>query len=218
MAVRIRLKRMGRAHRPFYRVCAIDRHSPRDGRVLEELGTYDTSIADTDARAILKNDRVDYWLSVGAQPSDRCAVLIKKYGTDGTHAEIQHQAMLKLAEPRQVPAPGTPASLPKKAEEAKTEEPAAKEAKTEEPAAKEAKAEKPAAKEAKAEKPAAKEAKAEKPTAKEAKADKPAAGAKEAVTKEAEPEAKDAEPAAKAAETTAKVTETTEKASEESKS
>ena len=181
MAVRIRLKRMGRAHRPFYRLCAIDRHSPRDGRVLEELGTYDTSIADTDARTVLKNDRIDYWLSVGAQPSDRCAVLIKKYGTDGTHAEIQQQAQLRLAEPRQVPASGTPASLPKKAEEAKTEEPAAKEAKAEEAVTKEAEPE------AKAEETAAKDA-------------KPAVKDAEPAAKDAEPAAKDAEPAEKASE------------------
>jgi len=122
VAVRIRLKRIGRTHRPFYRVCAIDRHTPRDGRVLEELGTYDTTVADTDARAILKNDRIDYWLSVGAKPSDRMAVLIKKYGSSGTHLEKQQQALQKLAEPKQVPDPGAPASLPKKAEEAKAEE------------------------------------------------------------------------------------------------
>ncbi len=122
MAVRIRLKRLGRAHRPFYRVCAIDRHTPRDGRVLEELGTYDTSVANTDARAILKKDRIDYWLSVGAQPSDNVAVLIKKYGTDGTHLEQQEQAMHKLAEPKPIADPGPPASLPKKAEEPKAKE------------------------------------------------------------------------------------------------
>jgi len=149
VAVRIRLKRMGRTHRPFYRVCAIDRHTPRDGRVLEELGTYDTSVADTDARAILKKERIDYWLSVGAQPSDRVAVLIKKYGTDGTHADSQQQALLKLSEPKQVPTPGTPASLPKKPEEpaAIAAEPATKTAesatKTTESAAKAAESETP---------------------------------------------------------------------------
>jgi small subunit ribosomal protein S16 len=116
---------MGRTHRPFYRVCAIDRHSPRDGRILEELGTYDTSVADTDARVVLKKDRIDYWLSVGAQPSDRMAVLIKKYGSSGTHVEKQQQALQILAEPKQVPDPGPPASLAKKAQEAKAAEPAA---------------------------------------------------------------------------------------------
>ena len=199
MAVRIRLKRMGRAHRPFYRVCAIDRHSPRDGRVLEELGTYDTSIADTDARTVLKKDRIDYWLGVGAQPSDRCAVLIKKYGTDGTHTENQQQALLKLAAPKQVPAPGTPASLPKKVEEAKakTEDTGTGDTGTGDTGTKDAKTEEAAAKDAK---PAAGDA-------------KPSTGAKEA-----EPVAKAKEPVAKAEETATKDAEPEAKASEESKS
>ena len=121
MAVRIRLKKMGRTHRPFYRVCAMDRHAPRDGRALEELGIYDPSIAHTDARAVLNKERIDYWLSVGAQPSDKMSVLIKKYGTDGTHLEQQQAALLKLAEPRVLPDPGSPASLPKKQEVAATD-------------------------------------------------------------------------------------------------
>ena len=130
MAVRIRLKRFGRTHRPFYRVCAIDRQTPRDGRVLEELGTYDTSVANTDARAILKKDRIDYWLSVGAKPSDKVGVLIKKYGSGGTHLEKQQQALHKLAEPKQIADPGPPASLPKE-----TEEPQAEKAQAEQTAA-----------------------------------------------------------------------------------
>ena len=86
---------------------------PRDGRVLEELGTYDPRVPETDARAILKAERVDYWLSVGAQPSDNVAVLIKKYGTNGTHVAAQKAALEKLAQPKVVPDPGAPASLPK---------------------------------------------------------------------------------------------------------
>ena len=50
---------MGRKHRPFFRLCAMDVRKPRDGRVLEELGIYDPMVADTDARAILKSDRID---------------------------------------------------------------------------------------------------------------------------------------------------------------
>jgi small subunit ribosomal protein S16 len=219
VAVRIRLKRMGRAHRPFYRVCAIDRHAPRDGRVLEELGTYDTSIVDTDARTVLKKDRIDYWLGVGAQPSDRCAVLIKKYGTDGTHAENQQQALLKLAVPKQVPAPGTPASLPKKAEEAKakTEDTGTGDTGTGDTGTKKATTKKATTKDAKAEEAAAKDAKPEAGDA------EPATGAKEAVIKEAvikeaEPVAKAKEPVAKAEETATKDAEPEAKASEESKS
>ena len=123
---------MGRTHRPYYRICAIDRRSPRDGRVLEELGSYDPSITDTDARAILNTDRIDYWLGVGAQPSNKVAVLIKKYGTGGTHVDQQKAALDKLAQPRVVPEPGAPASKPKPAAEPA---PAAAEAAAEEPAA-----------------------------------------------------------------------------------
>lgn len=113
MSVRIRMKKMGRAHCPYFRICATDKRAPRDGRVLEELGTYDPRVPETDARAILRADRVDYWLSVGAQPSEKVAVLIKKYGTNGTHVDAQKAALERLAQPRTVPDPGAPASLPK---------------------------------------------------------------------------------------------------------
>ena len=89
MSVRIRMKKMGRKHRPFYRICAMDIRVPRDGRVLEELGTYDPMVPETDARAMLNAERIKYWLSVGAQPSDKVGVLIKKYGAEGTHVEAQ---------------------------------------------------------------------------------------------------------------------------------
>ncbi|MEC7501453.1 MAG: 30S ribosomal protein S16, partial [Planctomycetota bacterium] len=75
MAVRIRMKKLGRKHRPFFRICAVDSRAPRDGRVLEELGTYDPMIPETDARAALNNERFAYWLGVGAQMSDRVKVL-----------------------------------------------------------------------------------------------------------------------------------------------
>ena len=97
MAVRIRLKRLGRTHRPFYRVCAMDGRSPRDGRVIEELGIYDPMVPETDARAILKGERIDYWLGVGAKPTRKVDVLIKKYGTDGTHLAAQAEALGRLS-------------------------------------------------------------------------------------------------------------------------
>ncbi len=120
MAVRIRMKKMGRTHRAFFRVCAFDQNAPRDGKALEELGTYDPSVPDSDARAVLNGERISYWLSVGAQPSEKVAVLIKKYGKDGTHLEKQKAALEKLAAPKVVPDPGAPASKFKK----KGEEPA----------------------------------------------------------------------------------------------
>jgi len=95
----------------------MDQHVPRGGRVLEELGTYDPTVADTDARAILRKERIDYWLSVGAQPTDNVRVLIKKYGTAGTHLDKQEAALDRLAQPRAVPDPGPPASVAKSIEE-----------------------------------------------------------------------------------------------------
>ncbi|KAA5544460.1 30S ribosomal protein S16 [Roseiconus nitratireducens] len=132
MAVRIRLKKMGRTHRPFFRVCAMDQRSPRDGRVIEELGFYDPMLPETDARAQLKADRIDHWLSVGAQPSEKVAVLIKKYGTEGTHLEAQKEALERLGKRKEyTPAPQ---EAPKPAAEAKAEEPAEEAAAEETPA------------------------------------------------------------------------------------
>ncbi len=112
MAVAIRMKRMGRKNRAFYRICATDRRSPRDGRVIEVLGTYDPSVPDTDARCLLDNERVAYWLSVGAQPSDAVRVLVKKYGKNGTRLKEMEQARAKLSMPRVVPEAGEPVFVP----------------------------------------------------------------------------------------------------------
>jgi small subunit ribosomal protein S16 len=79
VAVRIRMKMMGRKHRHYFRIVAIDGRQPRDGRIIEELGSYDPMIKETDARVQLKPDRIKYWMSVGAKPSERVAVLFKKY-------------------------------------------------------------------------------------------------------------------------------------------
>jgi small subunit ribosomal protein S16 len=73
------MKQLGRKHRPYYRIVAIDGRQPRDGRIIEELGSYDPMVKDTDARVKLKPDRIKYWLSVGATASEKTAVLIRKY-------------------------------------------------------------------------------------------------------------------------------------------
>ena len=96
MTVRIRMKKMGRHRRPFFRLCAIDSRCPRDGKVIEELGYYDPLVRDTDARAILKGERIAYWISVWAQPSEKATALIKKYGVNGTHLEAQKAALEKI--------------------------------------------------------------------------------------------------------------------------
>mgnify|MGYP001581820001 CR=1 FL=1 len=79
----------------------MDVRAPRDGKAIEELGYYDPLVKDTDARAVLKPERIDYWLGVGAQPSEKVRVLIKKYGTNGTHLNQQQAALerLKSAKP-----------------------------------------------------------------------------------------------------------------------
>jgi len=88
----LRLKRLGRRHRPFYRLNAMDKRSPRDGRVLEELGFYDP-IAPEEKQLNLKADRVTYWLSVGAQPSDTARSLIRRAGIEVKPSERAERAI-----------------------------------------------------------------------------------------------------------------------------
>jgi small subunit ribosomal protein S16 len=73
------MKRMGRIHRPYYRIVAIDHRQPRDGRVLEELGTYDPMVVDKENRVTLIPDRIKYWQSVGAIASEKVSIFLKKY-------------------------------------------------------------------------------------------------------------------------------------------
>ena len=80
MAVKLRLKRMGRRHLPCYRLNAIDSRAPRDGRVIEELGLYDPLQKEPDKQISIKRERIEYWLSVGAQPSKTVASLLEKAG------------------------------------------------------------------------------------------------------------------------------------------
>src|SRR5262245_49665269 len=124
------MKKMGKAHRAFFRICATDKRAPRDGRVLEEIGTYDPSVPETDARARFNLERVDYWLGVGAKPSEKVAILIKKYGSKGTHIDAQKKALEKLSAPKSVASAGPAVSKPKKERDAeaakKAEEEAAK--------------------------------------------------------------------------------------------
>ena len=76
--VRIRLRRMGAKKKPFYRIVVADQRSPRDGRFIENIGTYDPM---TDPPTVeIKGERASHWLTVGAQPSDAVARLLKKTG------------------------------------------------------------------------------------------------------------------------------------------
>ncbi|MCG3179868.1 MAG: 30S ribosomal protein S16 [Phycisphaerae bacterium] len=80
MAVKLRLKRFGRRHRAYYRLNAIDGRSPRDGRVIEQLGTYDPIEKDPAKAVQVDRERVEYWLGVGAVPSQTVAKLLNKQG------------------------------------------------------------------------------------------------------------------------------------------
>ena len=75
----IRLARGGAKKRPFYRVVAADKRMPRDGRFIEQLGTFDPRAAKGSIN--LKIDRVDHWLNVGAQPSNTVKGIIKQFRT-----------------------------------------------------------------------------------------------------------------------------------------
>ncbi len=80
MAVKIRLSRKGTKKRPFYRVVVTDSRNPRDGRFIEQIGTYDPKC--DPAAFKIKADRLEYWLSVGAQPSRTVRDLLKKNGIE----------------------------------------------------------------------------------------------------------------------------------------
>jgi small subunit ribosomal protein S16 len=120
--VRIRMKSFGRRHRPFFRICAMDSRSPRDGRAIEELGHYDPMVRNVDARTVLKKGRIRYWLSVGAQPSEKVQALLKRHGVKkpapGEPWELPEEAV-PAAVPAPVPAqaaspgaPGEPGTVP----------------------------------------------------------------------------------------------------------
>ena len=87
MAVSIRLKRLGRTNRPHWRICATDKRSARDGRVLEELGHYDPLLPDAD-RIRIRRDRVCHWLKAGATASDTVAQLLSHVGLDARGNDI----------------------------------------------------------------------------------------------------------------------------------
>ena len=160
MAVKIRLKRMGKIRQPYYRVVVVDGRKKRDGRVIEEIGKYHPK--EEPSFIEITSDRAQYWLGVGAQPSEAVAALLKitgdwqKFkglpGTEGTlkvkdpkrdKTELFNEALKDAANE-----PKAEAVTKKKAEkkaEPKAEEPKAEEPKAEEPAAEEPKVEEPAA-------------------------------------------------------------------------
>ena len=85
MAVRLRLRRLGRRHLPFYRIAAVDKRRARDSRVLEDLGHFDPIQKEEDKQVVLNEDRTKYWLSVGAQPSERVHSILRAKGIVSSH-------------------------------------------------------------------------------------------------------------------------------------
>ncbi len=84
MAVKIRLARFGRNKVPFYHIVATDSRNRRDSKFLEKLGTYNPLLNDDNAeKIVIKKDRAEYWLGVGAIPTDRAALLMIKAGVKG---------------------------------------------------------------------------------------------------------------------------------------
>ena len=148
VAVKIRLKRMGKIRTAIYRVVVMDSRTKRDGRAIEEIGKYDPtqepSLIDIDM------DRASYWLGQGAQPTEAVAALLKKY-EDGTLRVAEPKPSKKDLYEAAVAAAGkssddaSGATTPKKRAAKKAEEPTAQEAPAEEPKAEEAPAEEPVA-------------------------------------------------------------------------
>jgi small subunit ribosomal protein S16 len=80
MAVKLRLKRLGRVHRSVYRLSAMEGRNPRDGRVLEELGLYDPANRSASEQVKLNRERIEFWLERGAVPSDTVRRLLRNGG------------------------------------------------------------------------------------------------------------------------------------------
>lgn len=150
MAVKIRLKRLGKIRAPYYRVVVADSRTKRDGRAIEEIGKYhpteEPSLIDIDS------ERAQYWLGVGAQPSEQVLALLKvtgdwqKFkglpGAEGTlkvaEPKADKKAAFDAASKESLDEPTKDATTPKKKAAKKTEEPAADEAAATEAAAPEA--------------------------------------------------------------------------------
>ena len=80
MSLKLRLARAGTTKRPYYHVVVADSRSPRDGRFIEKVGTYDPKLSDDAKRVSLVTERIQHWLSVGAQPTDRVLRFLDKAG------------------------------------------------------------------------------------------------------------------------------------------
>ena len=184
MATKIRLSRGGAKKRPFYRIVVADSRSPRDGRFIERVGTYNPMVAkDHPERIVLKEDRIKHWLAHGALPTDRVArflgaadIIEKPVHAEQTKQHLPKEKTLERIREKQ--------EAQKAAQEAAAAEAAETAASAPTPTVSETVAEEAPAEEAKAEEAPAEEAKAEESPAEEAKAEEaPAEEEKEAKAK-----------------------------------
>ena len=98
MAVGIRLKRMGRRNRPFYRICVMDQHTRRDGRAIEELGFYDPVNPEKGKHFEINEEPARYWISQGAQPTETVASFLKDRGITVRSRAEKRRAKKKAAQ------------------------------------------------------------------------------------------------------------------------
>ncbi len=150
MALKIRLSRGGAKKRPFYHVVVADSRSPRDGRFIERVGTYNPMVPKDHAeRLTLKEERIQYWMGVGALPTDRVARFLADAGL-GEKPSVPEQtkqhlpkakAQERMKEAEEAKAAAVEAAAAAPAEEAPVEEAPAEKAATEEAPAEEAPAE-----------------------------------------------------------------------------
>ena len=90
MSLKIRLTRAGAKKRPYYHIVIADSRSPRDGRFIERVGAYNPMVDKTHAeRLVLKNERIEHWLKVGAQPTDRVARFLGDAGLIAKRAQSE---------------------------------------------------------------------------------------------------------------------------------
>jgi small subunit ribosomal protein S16 len=145
VAVKIRLKRLGKIRAPYYRIVVADSRTKRDGRVIEEIGKYHPT--EEPSFIEVNSERAQYWLSVGAQPTEQVAALLKLTGDWGIFkGEKDAKSTVKtkeskvdfVADEKKKPVLKPKAEAPApKVEEPKVEEPKAEEPKAEEPKAEE---------------------------------------------------------------------------------
>lgn len=108
--VRIRMQRLGRRNRPFYRIAVAEKNTRRNGPVIEQLGFYDPIEKDAGKALKIDAERTKYWLSKGAQPSDTCRDFFAKMGLVDVKAwEKQREIDRKMVEANKAKAAAAPA-------------------------------------------------------------------------------------------------------------